>query len=100
NLVTACKDYEEKYGGTKEIGGVGTGWRRWEVRAFRVAKGGKAAGLRVPEAEALVPDSRIFVLRLRRNGKIEEATADTVLQEGDVLAVAGTRDVLVSTLGA
>ncbi len=54
NLVAACKDYEEKQGGVKELGGPGTAWRRWEVRAFRVAPGGKAVGLRVIEAEALV----------------------------------------------
>jgi putative transport protein len=98
NLVTACKDYEEKFGGTKELG-PGSAWRRWEVRAFRVAQGGKAMGLRASEAEALVPDARIFVLRLRRNQAILETTGDTVLQEGDVLAVAGARDVLVSVLG-
>ena len=81
NLVAACKDYEEKQGGgSKEMGGAGSAWRRWEVRAFRVAPGGKAVGLRAVEAEALVPDARVFVLRIRRNGKIEEATADTVLQ--------------------
>jgi len=100
NLEAACKDYEEKRGGTKELGGPGTAWRRWEVRAFRVQPGGKAAGLRVVEAESLVPDARIFVLRLRRNGTIEEATADTVLREGDVLAVAGSREVLVQVVGA
>ncbi len=99
NLEAACKDYEAKQGGVKELGGPGTAWRRWEVRAFRVAKGGKAAGLRVIEAEAHVPDSRVFILRLRRNGAIEEAAADTVLQEGDVLAVSGARDVLVKLLG-
>ena len=99
NLEAACKDYEQKQGGVKELGGPGTAWRRWEVRAFRVAKGGKAVGLRVLEAEALVPDARIFVLRIRRNGTIEEAAADTVLAEGDVVAVAGARDVLVKVLG-
>jgi len=100
NLFTACKDYEQKQGGTKELGGAGSAWRRWEVRAFRVAQGGKAVGLRVPEAEALVPDARVFILRIRRDQTIEEATADTVLREGDVVAVAGARDVLVSVLGA
>ncbi len=99
DLAAACKDYEEKNGGTKELGGAGSAWHRWEVRAFRVAQGGKAAGLRVIEAEALVPDARVFVLRIRRDQKIEEATADTVLREGDVLAIAGTRDVLVNVLG-
>ena len=99
NLEAACKDYEQKQGGVKELGGPGSAWRRWEVRAFRVAPGGRAVGLRVVEAEALIPDARLFVLRIRRNGKIEEANADTVLQEGDVAAVAGGRDVLVKVLG-
>ena len=100
NLVEACKDYEQKQGGVKELGGPGTAWRRWEVRAFRVVPGGKAVGLRVSEAESRVPDSRVFILRLRRNGAIEEAGADTVIQEGDILAVAGAREVLVALLGA
>ena len=99
NLEAACKDYEQKQGGVKELGGPGTAWRRWEMRAFRVAAGGLAVGKRVTEAEGLVADARIFVLRLRRGAVIEEATADTVLQEGDVVAVAGARDVLVNILG-
>ena len=79
NLEAACKDYEEKQGGgTKEVGGAGSAWHRWAVRAYRVAAGGKAVGLRAIEAEALVPDARVFVLRIRRGGKIEEASADTV----------------------
>jgi putative transport protein len=100
DLPAACKDYEEKQGGTKEMGGAGSAWHRWEVRAFRVKPGGKAVGLRAVEAEALVPDARVFVLRVRRNGTIEDATADTVLREGDVVAIAGLREVLVSVLGA
>jgi len=120
NLEAACKDYEQKQGGVKELGGPGTAWRRWEVRAFRVQPGGRAAGLTVLEAEALVPQvqlsatgtgpqvvqtktmvkARLFVLRIRRDGAIVEATADTVLLENDVVAVAGAREVLVSLLGA
>jgi putative transport protein len=99
NLVKACKEYEEKFGGTKEMGGAGSAWHRWVVRAFRVQTGGKAVGLRAAEAEAMIPDARVFVLRLRRNGAIEEASADTVLREGDVLAVAGTREVLLRLVG-
>ena len=99
DLPAACKDYEEKNGGTKELGGPGTGWRRWEMRAFRVQPGAKVIGLRAVEAEALLPKSRIFVQRIRRNGVIEDATADTVLREGDVVAVAGAREALVSIIG-
>jgi putative transport protein len=101
DLVAACKDYEEKQGGASggEMGGAGSAWHRWVVRAFRVKPGGKVNGLRAVEAEALVTDARIFVLRVRHGGKIEDATADTVLHEGDVVAVAGARDVLVKAIG-
>lgn len=99
NLPAACKEYEEKQGGTKELGGAGSAWHRWEMRAFRVQPAGKVVGLRAIEAEALIPNARVFVLRLRRNGVIEEASADTVLREGDVVAVAGAREALVNVIG-
>jgi putative transport protein len=99
DLVAACKDYEEKHGGgKKDLGGPGTGWYRWVLRAYKVQPGGKAAGLRVAEAEAMVPDARLFILRIRRDGTIIDATADAVLKAGDVVAVAGEREVLVSVL--
>jgi len=99
DLAAACKEYEEKQGGTKALGGAGSAWHRWEVRAFQVKPGSIVDGLRAVEVEALIPDARIFVLRLRRNGVIEEGSADTVLCEGDVVALAGARDVLVNALG-
>ena len=99
DLVAACKDYEEKFGGVKkEVGGAGSAWHRWALRAYKVQPGGKAAGLRAAEAEGMVPDSRLFIVRLRRDGQIMDATADTVLKEGDVVAVAGEREVLVKAL--
>ncbi|HTY86111.1 MAG TPA: aspartate-alanine antiporter [Candidatus Acidoferrum sp.] len=99
DLPAACRDYEEKFGGTKEMGGPGSAWHQFELRAFRVKTGGKAVGLRVVEAETLLPEARLFVQRIRRNGTIEEATADTVLQEGDVVAVVGRRELLVKLIG-
>src|SRR5512144_1362733 len=98
NLAAACKDYEEKQGGAREMGGAGSAWHQWEVRAFGVQPGGKAHGLRVVEAEALVPDARVFVLRIRRDWRIEDAAADTVLREKDVVAIAGAREVLVNVI--
>jgi len=99
DLPAACKDYEDKHGGSKELGGPGTAWRRWEVRAFRVQPGARVIGLRAIEAEALLPQARVFVQRIRRNGVIEEANAETVLREDDVVAVAGAREALVSIIG-
>src|SRR5262249_35029213 len=99
NLPAACKEYEERQGGAKELGGAGAARHPGEPRAFRAERNGKAHGFRVVEAEAMVPDARVFVLRIRRSGTIEEATADTVLREEDVIAVAGAREVLVKIVG-
>jgi putative transport protein len=100
DLVAACKDYEQKQGGAKQLGGLGSAWHRWELRAFRIRSGGKAVGLRAVEAEALVPNARVFIERIRRSdGRIEDASADSVIREGDVLAVIGAREVLVKVIG-
>src|SRR5262245_31462266 len=100
DLVAACKDYEEKHGGTREMGGAGSAWNQWAMRAFRVRTGGKVVGLRAAEAEALVPDARVFIERIRHaDGTIEDATADTVIRDGDVVAIVGPRQVLVSVIG-
>jgi putative transport protein len=80
NLPAACKDYEDNQGGSKELGGPGTAWRRWEVRAFRVLPRARVIGLRAIEAEALLPQARVFVQRIRRNGVIEKVTENTVLR--------------------
>ena len=100
-LEAACKDYEEKQGGGggKEMGGAGSAWHKWVVRAFRVRPDSKVKGLRVVEAEASSKDARLFVLRVRHEGKAADATADTVLHEGDVVAIAGAREVLVKAVG-
>jgi putative transport protein len=100
DLVAACKDYEARMGGTKEAGGPGSAWHRWELRAFRVPEGSRIIGKRAHEAEALLPDARIFIERVRRaDRRIEDATAETIIQRGDIVAVAGRREVLVDVIG-
>src|SRR3974390_144800 len=44
DLEAACKRYEEKHGGKQELGGPGTAWNRFALRAFRVKQGGQAVG--------------------------------------------------------
>ncbi|WP_166302555.1 aspartate-alanine antiporter [Bradyrhizobium sp. 2S1] len=99
DLETACKKYEEEHGGKKQLGGPGTGWHQFDLRAYRVRERGPVVGKTVEQAEALIPDQRVFVLRLRQGGTIVEATSDTVIHAGDVVAVAGRRDVLVQLIG-
>jgi putative transport protein len=100
NLEEACKLYEEKHGGKKAVGGPGTAWHQFEARAFQVRVGGPVVGKTAQEVEALLPEHRVFIQRIRRNGKIVDATADTVIEAGDVVVVAGRRDVLVNVVGA
>lgn len=99
DLPAACRDYEEKFGGgKKELGGAGSAWHKWALRAFRIQPAGRVVGLRAIEAEALVPNARLFIQRIRRNGVIQEANPDTILEEGDVVAVAGAREALVGVV--
>ena len=101
DLVAACKEYEATMGGSKEMGGEGQAWHRYELRAYRVLADSPACGQTVSQVEALQPqNTRLFIERIRRGGKIEEATLDMVLQPEDVVAIAGPRDQLVSVLGA
>jgi putative transport protein len=100
DLEAACKRYEEKHGGKKEAGGPGTAWYQFELRAYRVRVGGQIVGKTVQQAEALLPEHRVFIQRIRRGETIMDATADTVIREGDIVAIAGRRDVLVNLIGA
>src|SRR5246127_1832848 len=99
DLEEACKKYEEQFGGKKQAGGPGTAWHQFELRAFRVRERGPVVGKTVQEAEALIPEQRVFIQRIRQSGQIKDATADTVIHAGDVAAVAGRRDVLVQLIG-
>ena len=100
DLPTVCKEYEAKMGGKQELDGAGSAWHRYELRAFRIPEcSSRTIGKTAAEAEALYPGARVFIERLRRAGKIEEATAQTKIQAGDVLAVAGPREALVQVIG-
>ena len=100
DLEAACKRYEEKHGGKKESGGPGTAWYQFELRAYRVRAGGEIVGKSVQQAEALLPEHRVFIQRIRRGETILDATADTVFREGDIVALAGRREVLVNLIGS
>ena len=99
NLEEACKRYEEKHGGKKAVGGAGTAWHQFELRAYRVREGARIVGMTVEEAERLVPEQRVFIQGIRRGADVMDATSDAVIHSGDVVAVAGRRDVLTGLIG-
>jgi putative transport protein len=99
DLESACRRYEEKHGGKRQAGGPGTAWHQHEMRAYRVREGARIVGKTAAEAEALLPEHRVFIQRVRRGGKIMDATADMVIQAGDVVGIVGRREVLVNLIG-
>ncbi|WP_457104603.1 aspartate-alanine antiporter [Methylobacterium sp. P5_C11] len=99
DLEDACRRYEEKHGGTRVAGGPGTAWHQFDLRAYRVRPDGIIVGKTAEEAERMLPEQRIYIERVRRGREIMDANADTVIQAGDVVAVAGRREVLVDLIG-
>lgn len=100
DLEAECKRYEEEHGGKKETGGAGTAWHNFELRAYRVKEGARVVGMTAHQAEGLLPSERVFIERIRRAGVVSDATAETVIAAGDVVAVAGRREVLVDLIGS
>ena len=68
------------------------------VRAFRVANP-NLINQSVAELEARPKQARVFISRIRREGKIIEPDPATVVREGDVIAVL-TRSELLTSRGA
>ena len=90
DLEAACKRYEEKHGGGKKKRVVparpGTNSSCVLSASRRRAR---IVGKTAQEAEALLPEHRVFIQRIRRGDEIIDATADTVIQAGDIVAIAG-----------
>jgi len=96
DLVQACKDYEAQMSKGAPAGGMNTAWQQLQMRAYRVKDNGIAVGKTVAELEATVKDSRMFVERLRRDGKIIDFDAKTVIKAGDIGVISGKTEALVN----
>lgn len=100
DLVKACKEYEASLGSTQQLASAATAWHQYELRAYRIPNDSPVVGLSVRQVEAKEAEGvRLFVERIRRGTTIEEARLDYVLAGGDVVAVGGRRNELVSLLG-
>lgn len=99
DLRAEAEKLEAEMGLKRTKAGVASAWRMFEVRAYRVPEDGAAVNRTVAQAEALVPQARVFVMRIRRGEEILEATPDRVILAGDVLAVSGRSEVLIEVIG-
>ena len=90
---------EQALGMSRAKPGLASAWRKFELRAYRLAEGAPLAGSTVAAAEARASEHRLFIHRLRRADRILEAQSGTTLQAGDVIALSGPRQVLVELVG-
>jgi putative transport protein len=99
DLRTEALKLEQALGMTRDKPGLASAWRKFELRAYRLAEGSPLAGLTVAVAEARVPEHRLFIHRLRRGERVLEAEPGMTLEAGDVIALSGPRQIIVELVG-
>jgi putative transport protein len=87
DLKSASRELEKKIlGKTEDDNGLASAFEDWRLRAFKVTNT-KWVGLNIGDIERTITESRIFIHRVRRAGKIIETNSATILNEGDVISV-------------
>ncbi|MDA9432283.1 aspartate:alanine exchanger family transporter [Bradyrhizobium sp. CCBAU 51627] len=92
----AAKQYEQEFGVKDLEGGGLTGYRPFGLRAYRL-ENPATAGMSIAKFRALNPEYRI--VNVGRNGELQGADADLVLQKGDIVALGGSTEHLTDKMG-
>jgi len=93
DLAAECRTYEEKQSGERKE--LFAAWRMFEIRTFRVNSNSIVAGRSIDDVERMIEGARIYVDRVRRDGKIEKPGLGFVLRAGDVICMAGRHEILI-----
>jgi putative transport protein len=96
DLKAEALKLEAEMGMERRTAGVSSAWHMFELRAYRLDPDQPLIGRTVAQAEAAVAPERLFVERVRRGEQIFAAKPDTVLQAGDVIAVIGLNQALLT----
>ncbi len=88
NLPDACREYEKKMSGGKEMTGL-SAYRVFTSRSYRL-ENKDLSGKTVEEVEKLFTDQQLVIERIHRDGKLMETEPGIVLQEGDILLRLGS----------
>lgn len=99
DLAREAEAVEASLGMRRAGAGMGSAWRPFELRAYRVAAGGRVAGRAIHEIEAMVPGARIFIERIRRGDDLIEGDPAMTVRADDILVVSGRREVLTDAIG-
>ncbi|QJR10822.1 Aspartate/alanine antiporter [Usitatibacter rugosus] len=100
DLKAEALKVEKELGFEREKAGVASAWHMFELRAYRIEPGSPVVGTTVAQAETRADRVRIFIERVRRDGKILEVRPDLVLAAGDVVAVIGPQQALLEVVEA
>ena len=98
DLKVEARRVENELGLVRAKPGVVSAWSAFVVRAYRIAPGMRSTGMRIADAEKLAPGARIFVERIRRDGRILDAHPDLTLEVGDIVAVSGRQETIIELL--
>ena len=97
NLQEEAKKMQTQVsGGAEAQPGIISAFRSFDVRAYRVTNE-KLVNKRIAELEAMPEDARIFIQGICREGAIIEPKPDTLIRQGDVIAVMARKEVLVES---
>jgi putative transport protein len=87
DLRSASRELEKNLSGkSKKEDGIESAFEDWRLRAFKITNE-KWVGHTIKDIETSVPDFRIFIHRIRRDGKIIETNSGTIVDLNDVIAV-------------
>lgn len=100
DLKAEALKLEAEMGMERKTAGVGSAWRMFELRAYRLDAPLDIIGRSVAQAEAAVAPERMFIERVRRGDALIDATPDMLLQAGDVIAVIGSNESLLKGIGS
>jgi putative transport protein len=96
NLREEGRKLQAQVGGAEEREpGVYSAFFSFGARAYRVTNE-RIVNLTVAQLEAMPRDGRVFISRIRRNGKILEVEPTLVVQKDDVVAVITRTDLLMA----
>lgn len=96
NLKDEARKLQAKISGSaNQDSEAASALQRLAVRTYQITRS-DLIGRSVGELESRPRETRVFISRIRRDGKIIEPKPDTIIQDGDVVAVLARSELLMS----
>jgi putative transport protein len=94
DLAAECRAMEAEIGADDDVWGVGSAYRRFIHRAYRLPENTGAST--VADLEGSFAPARVFAERVRTARGTSDADADMQLASGDVVVLSGPREALIA----